>query len=252
VDQLMSDERTHSVNGNIATDEVLWALTDRQGSVNDLAKLDTSGVTSVVDHIVRDSFGNVISESDPSQGCLIGWTGRPRDGVTGLQNNLNRWYDSHIAGWLSQDPKGFESGTTNLYCYCGNSPTNYVDPSGLDRYIVQRLGHLFLVVDVWDPTTKRMVKKELDFDITGYSVKDYVATALDKVLKTIPSTRLQDMCLYEKWEDLSQWWWMGYSPLLTNCWFATWYWQYYGGAGGKVENLPPVPLLDPNLGTHRP
>jgi RHS repeat-associated protein len=132
----MSDERTHSVNGNIATDEVLWALTDRQGSVNDLAKVDTSGVTSVVDHIVRDSFGNVVSESNPSQGCLIGWTGRPVDKTTGLQNNLNRWYDSRVAGWLSQDPIGFKSGTTNLYCYCGNSPTNAVDPSGEAGYRV--------------------------------------------------------------------------------------------------------------------
>jgi RHS repeat-associated protein len=132
VDQLMSDERTHlDGNGNIATDEVLWALTDRQGSVNDLAKCD-GGTTSVVDHIVRDRFGNVISESNPSQGCLIGWTGRPRDAVTGLQNNLNRWYDSRVAGWLSQDPIGFKSGTTNLYCYCGNSPTNLLDPAGTD------------------------------------------------------------------------------------------------------------------------
>jgi RHS repeat-associated protein len=134
VDQLMADERTHlDGNGNIATDEVLWALTDRQGSVNDLAKRDaTTGATAVVDHIVRDSFGKVISESNPAKGCLIGYTGRPIDKATGSQNNLNRWYDSRTAGWMSQDPKGFAAGQTNLYVYCGNSPTNATDPKGLE------------------------------------------------------------------------------------------------------------------------
>jgi hypothetical protein len=74
VDQLMADERTHlDGNSNVVTDEVLWALTDQQGTVHDMAKLNTAtGVTSVVDHIVRDSFGNVTSESNPSQGSLIG------------------------------------------------------------------------------------------------------------------------------------------------------------------------------------
>jgi RHS repeat-associated protein len=131
VDQLMADERTHLDSGSIVSDEVLWALTDRQGSVSDLAKRDTiTGVTSVVDHIVRNSFGKVISESDPSQGSLIGWTGRPVDKATGQQNNLNRWYDPIIAGWMTQDPKGFAAGQTDLYVYCGNSPTNATDPTG--------------------------------------------------------------------------------------------------------------------------
>ena len=132
VDQLMADERTHLDNGSIATDEVLWALTNQQGSVNDLAKRDAAtGVTSVVDHIFRDSYGNVISESDPSQGSMIGWTGRPVDKVTGQQNNLNRWYDAKVGRWASEDPIGFNGGQTNLYAYCGNSPTNATDPTGL-------------------------------------------------------------------------------------------------------------------------
>jgi RHS repeat-associated protein len=138
VDQIMADERTYlDGSGHIATDEVLWALTDRLGSVNDLAKYNaTTGETAVVDHIIRDSFGKVISESNPSQGCLIGWTGRPTSKATGLQNNLNRWYDPIVAGWLSQDPMGFKSGTTNLYVYCGNIPINFVDPTGLVQFPV--------------------------------------------------------------------------------------------------------------------
>jgi len=49
--------------------------------------------------------------------------------------NHSRWYDSTTGRWLSQDPIGYEGGCTNLYCYCGNSPTDGVDPSGMAAII---------------------------------------------------------------------------------------------------------------------
>ena len=156
VDQLMADERTHLDAGNIVSDEVLWALTDRQGSVNDLAKRDaTTGVTSVVDHIIRDSFGKVITESDPSQGTLIGASGRPVDLITGLENHLNRWTDPKTANWLSQDPDMFYGRDMNLYRCCGNSPTNATDPSGLD-IIITDPGSLRGEFTLPDTTTKHI------------------------------------------------------------------------------------------------
>jgi RHS repeat-associated protein len=84
--------------------------------------------------LVYDSFGNLESQTNSSIVCLIRWTGRPFSVYTGLQNNLNRWYDPIVAGWISQDPIGFKSGTTNLYCYCGNSPTNIIDYTGLGPF----------------------------------------------------------------------------------------------------------------------
>jgi RHS repeat-associated protein len=59
------------------------------------------------------------------------FTGRQFDQATGLQNNLNRWYDPSIGRWISEDPIGFEAGDANLYRYVGNSSTNSIDPSGL-------------------------------------------------------------------------------------------------------------------------
>jgi RHS repeat-associated protein len=151
IDQLMADERTYLDNGGIVTDEVLWALTDQQGTVHDLAKLDAAtGATAVVNHIIRDSFGKVVSETDPSQGSLIGWTGRPVDKATGQQNNLNRWYDPIIAGWMSQDPSGFYGGQTNIYVYCGNSPTNGTDPTG--QYFYWTDTRVFVYVTWTDAT----------------------------------------------------------------------------------------------------
>ena len=62
---------------------------------------------------------------------LIPFTGRPGEVTTGLQNNLNRWYDASVGSWINEDPIGFEGGDTNLYRYCGNDPVNAADPNGL-------------------------------------------------------------------------------------------------------------------------
>ncbi len=51
------------------------------------------------------------------------FAGRWLDQATGLQNNLNRWYDSKTGRWLSEDPLGFAAGDANLYRYVWNQPT---------------------------------------------------------------------------------------------------------------------------------
>jgi RHS repeat-associated protein len=131
VDQLMADEWTHLDNGNVATDELLWALTDQQGTVHDLAKRDTTtGATAVVDHIMYNIFGKVVSESDTSQGSLIKYTGRATDNFTGIEFHDQRVKIAGSANWMKPDPIGFYGRQTNLYVYCGNSPTNATDPTG--------------------------------------------------------------------------------------------------------------------------
>ena len=62
---------------------------------------------------------------------MFGFTGRMYDDETGLQNNLNRWYDAKVGRWISEDPIGFEAGDANIYRYVGNGPTNATDPTGL-------------------------------------------------------------------------------------------------------------------------
>ncbi|MCZ2074442.1 MAG: hypothetical protein LC130_05505 [Bryobacterales bacterium] len=78
------------------------------------------------------TYGNVLSETAGGARSAIKFTGRYFDTETGLQWNLNRWYDAKTGRWLSQDPIGFEGGDGNLYRYVGNDPGNGVDPSGLD------------------------------------------------------------------------------------------------------------------------
>ena len=67
----------------------------------------------------------------PAIDTLFGYTGRAYDEETGLQNNLNRWYDSTTGTWPSPDPIGIDAGDPNFYRYVGNQSTTLIDPDGL-------------------------------------------------------------------------------------------------------------------------
>ncbi len=128
VDQILADEAVSS----LATEgDVLWPLTDHLNTVRDLAQYDeATDTTTIANHIVYDAYGNITSETAPTVACLFGFTARPFDAATGLQNNLNRWYDGSVGRWLSEDPIGFQALDFNLYRYCGNVPISTTDPSG--------------------------------------------------------------------------------------------------------------------------
>jgi RHS repeat-associated protein len=129
VDQILADEQVASP---ARPGTVVWPLTDDLGTVRDLAVYNAAtGQTSVASHRAYDSFGNLKSQSNAAVDCLFGYTGRPLDpSGTGLQDNGQRWYDAGAGGWLSADPTGLGAGDTNLYRYCGNSPTDATDPLG--------------------------------------------------------------------------------------------------------------------------
>ncbi len=77
------------------------------------------------------TYGNVTAETNSAVDTLFGYTGRFFDEDTGLQWNLNRWYDPVVGRFVSVDPIGFAAGDPNLYRYTGNSPGDSVDPDGL-------------------------------------------------------------------------------------------------------------------------
>ncbi|MEZ2228306.1 MAG: RHS repeat domain-containing protein [Microcoleus sp.] len=109
-----------------ANGKVLWDLTDHLGSVSDL--VDNSG--AVQNHIIYDSFGNVLSQSNPDASSRYLFTGREFDRETGLQFNRARYYDPGTGKFLSEDPIGFDGGDANLYGYVQNSSVNTTDPTG--------------------------------------------------------------------------------------------------------------------------
>jgi RHS repeat-associated protein len=118
VDQILADERGGSV---------VWALADNLGTVRDV--VDGGGV--VLNHVTYDSYGRVISQTNPAVEFRFGYTGREQDNETGLDYYRARYYDSAVGRFISEDPIGFTAGDANLYRYVGNSPTNSTDPSGL-------------------------------------------------------------------------------------------------------------------------
>jgi hypothetical protein len=73
-----------------------WLLGDNLGTIRDV--VNPSGST-VTDHIDYDAFGQVKSQTNPSQMPDIGFTGRLRDQLTGLQWNGGQSYVGMPGGW---------------------------------------------------------------------------------------------------------------------------------------------------------
>jgi RHS repeat-associated protein len=105
---------------------MVWALADRLGSIETLT--DSDG--NVVNKRNFDSFGRILSETNPSVQFRYGYTGRERDLESGLDYYRARYYDPQVGRFISVDPMGFGAGDTNLYRYVGNNSTNATDPSG--------------------------------------------------------------------------------------------------------------------------
>jgi RHS repeat-associated protein len=110
-----------------------WYLTDRLGSLRDIAN-NTTGAS--IDHLDYDGYGNVTNETNTGNGDREKFTGREYDSVMKLQYNRGRYYDPAVGRWTSQDPIGFGAGDSNLYRYVDNNPTNAKDVSGLEEKAV--------------------------------------------------------------------------------------------------------------------
>ncbi len=108
IDQLLADEN--------AVGNVLWPLVDNQNTVRDL--VDSTG--AVVDHLVYDANGNIVSQTSPANQPLFAFTGQMWDADAGLQYNRARWYDPETGRFVSQNPKSFAAGARTC---TGTSPT---------------------------------------------------------------------------------------------------------------------------------
>jgi len=124
------------VNG-AAVDELLartssggttaWYLPDKLGSVRDIV----SPTGTELDHVVYDSFGNVLTETNAANGDRFKYAGMEFDSVIGQYYDRARYYDSATGRFMGQDPLGFAAGDANLYGYVQDEVTDATDPSGL-------------------------------------------------------------------------------------------------------------------------
>jgi RHS repeat-associated protein len=174
IDQVLADETPNGVT---------WALADHQGTVKDL--LDGNG--AIVSHITYDSFGRVISNTGNID-FRYGYTGREADAETGLDYYRARYYDAAVGGFISEDPIGFAADDTNLRRYVGNNPTNWNDPSGLDRSETIDTG--------WGPIEIVVGGTIIVLGTLGKAIGDgfnNIANGLQEFNNSFPKTRGEDL-----------------------------------------------------------
>ena len=104
-----------------------WYLTDKLGSVRDIV----SSTGTELDHIVYDSFGNIVTETNAANGDRFKYAGMEYDSVTGQYYDRARYYNPATGEFMEQDPIAFGAGDPNLYRYVGNGPLDGTDPAGL-------------------------------------------------------------------------------------------------------------------------
>ncbi len=110
----------------------IWYLTDNIGSVRML--VDTNG--NIKDQLTYDSFGNILNETNSSNGDRFKFTGREWDSEIGQYYYRARYYNPTIGRFVSEDPLNVLSGDTNFYRYVRNSPLAKRDPSGQFPFVV--------------------------------------------------------------------------------------------------------------------
>jgi RHS repeat-associated protein len=93
------------------------------------AVVDGSG--AVVRSVDYDSFGNVITDTNPGLVVPFGFAGGLYDRDTGLVRFGFRDYKPATGRRTAKDPVGFNGGDYDLYGYVVNDPVNWIDPEGL-------------------------------------------------------------------------------------------------------------------------
>ena len=121
---------SHCWRGEDGAGNVGWyTQADRLGTVRYLS--NTGG--TVLDHIIYDSYGQVTSETNnKSNGDRFKFAQPEYDATTALYFAQARSYSPALGRFTARDPLSFDAGDSNLYRYVGNSPTNGIDPMGMD------------------------------------------------------------------------------------------------------------------------
>lgn len=143
---IVQEQSSQSGNANLLNGGIdeLFSRNDSSGAWSRLADglgssmgfADSSGImqTEYSYGVFGQNATTGIQNNNGSQ-----YTGRENDG-TALQYNRARYYSPELQRFISEDPAGLNGGT-NLYAYVNNSPTNFVDPQGLDVEVI-----------IWNPT----------------------------------------------------------------------------------------------------
>jgi RHS repeat-associated protein len=110
---------------------VVWYLLDYQNSV--IGMVNSSGTS--LGSVTYDGFGKVLTNTLGSYADAYMFQGARRDADTGMDYHDARWYDPNTGSWISRDPGGFAMGDANLSRFVGNEPSDWTDPTGLEKAV---------------------------------------------------------------------------------------------------------------------
>ncbi len=105
---------------------------DQVGSLRAISRvLSLDNTLEIVKEITYDTFGNILTDSNPSFKVPFGFAGGLYDQDTKLTRFGYRDYDAYTGKWTAKDPIGFGGGDSNLYGYVLGDPVGGIDPEGL-------------------------------------------------------------------------------------------------------------------------
>lgn len=124
------DEIVVKVNGGTKT----YYHYDSLGSVVQLTDANANVVeqyeyTAFGKVKIRDGSGNLLTSSQRENRFMF--TGRESFLEYEFYYYRNRIYNPELGRFMQTDPIRFRAGDVNIYRYCGNRPTAFVDPLGL-------------------------------------------------------------------------------------------------------------------------
>jgi RHS repeat-associated protein len=151
-------------------------LADHLGSPRLVIDAATGAVAQTLGY---DEMGNVLSDNTPGF-QPFGFAGGLYDADTELVRFGTRDYDPSTGRWTAKDPSLFAGGTTNLYEYSFNDPTNFIDPEG---QLPKRIDKLYGLPKKFGSGTTRSIQFDPDLlrqfaqlgvklEISGYPASD--------------------------------------------------------------------------------
>jgi len=134
-----------------------YLLYNHLGSLR--AVIDSNG--TIVKEVTYDSFGKILSDSNPNLHVNLGFAGGLYDPDTQLTRFGYRDYDAQTGKWTAKDPIRFNGGDVNLYGYVLGDPVNFVDPEGLTAFLAIPLALLLADSYLNAPETQNDVYDDL-------------------------------------------------------------------------------------------
>lgn len=149
-----------------------WFCHDPQGNVTSLRSVsDNTRIAS----LETGPYGDQAIADGLADELKLRFSGKYRDGETGLAYFGHRYYSIQLGKWINNDPVGV-SGGANLTAFVTNVPNHYLDPLGLAPQIWTGSG-----INNWDRgkfrdyvSTEMGVKPERSFISKAGTTRDYM------------------------------------------------------------------------------